>query len=221
MIIVHHQQHKRFGRRYNTDYRLSMENVTKDYEGSESITDIKMQNLNKSYFDYLTANSETSTYSNIKAVAYMTDTNVWSVFRDNAHAEYAIGGPPIEMLMKSYSEKYHVAYQARAKDKVGYEFTTDGGTSWKSYMDRSSEYLNTADSLYVITDKTKAQGMWLASPCAFGGAAMVDLEEEGKIWSFDWNAYAWSAESPGFRPVVCLNSDVQLQKNADGSYTIK
>ena len=77
------------------------------------------------------------------------------------------------------------------------------------------------DSLYVITDKTKAQGMWLASPCAFGGAAMVDLEEEGKIWSFDWNAYAWSAESPGFRPVVCLNSDVQLQKNADGSYTIK
>ena len=34
----------------NSDYKLSMDNVVKDYTGSASITDTKIQNLNKSYF---------------------------------------------------------------------------------------------------------------------------------------------------------------------------
>ena len=37
----------------------------------------------------------------MKAVAYMLDTNTWSVYAGDK-ADYAIGGPTIELFFKSY-----------------------------------------------------------------------------------------------------------------------
>ena len=195
----------------NSDYKLSMDNVVKDYTGSASITDTKIQNLNKSYFEYLKTNAQTSTNNNMKAVGYMTDTNVWKVFAGEK-AEYAIGGPTIEMLMKSYSQKYGVNYQARAKDAVGYEISKDGGANWATYY---SGMLKTEDSLYVISSTAKANAMWVASPSARNTNYVVLVGYRGGVYndSYDYNDI-------GFRPLVSLKSDIQLQKNADGTYTI-
>ena len=196
----------------STDYELGMGNVIKDYTGSASITDTKIQNLNKSYFEYLKTNTQTSTNTNMKAVGYMTDTNVWKVFAGDK-AEYAIGGPTVEMLMKSYSQKHGVDYQARAKNTVGYEISQDGGVNWAN---SNFGMLDTNDSLYVIEDCTKAYAMWVSSPSANNTNIVESVRCNGGV-----NGDRYSSDTVGFRPLVCLKSDVQLQKNADGTYNIK
>ncbi len=128
----------------DTPYKLSMQNVIKDYKGSEDIKESKIQSLNKSYFDYLKANgNQQSTNDNMKAVAYMLDTEVWSVYKGEK-AEYAIGGPTLEMLFNSYNQKYKTnnKYQARVIDKKGYELSYDGGTNWNTKIDNNTYSLN-------------------------------------------------------------------------------
>ena len=79
----------------------------------------------------------------MKKVAYMMDTTAWnSKFKDvNNKAEYVIGAPTIEMLMKSYSQKYGVDYQARTKDILGYELSVDGGKNWANTLIQKIAYM--------------------------------------------------------------------------------
>ncbi len=65
----------------------------------------------------------------MKAAAYMLDTNAWSDFSGDS-AEYAVGEPTIEMLLKSCSQKYKVDYRAEAPNYRGYRISLNGGTSW-------------------------------------------------------------------------------------------
>ena len=70
----------------------------------------KVKNLLKQYFDYSPDSypNRESTNNNIKAVAYMLDTEIWSAkYGDGEkNAEYAIGGPTLEMFVKSYNETH-------------------------------------------------------------------------------------------------------------------
>ena len=180
-----------------------------DYStGSARITDEKIKALNNSYF----SQNFTSTNENMKAVAYMLDTKAWEGFKDaNGKAEYVIGGPTIEMLMNSYSQKHGVQYKAKASSTTGYQISTDNGTNWKNYMTTSSEYLDKEDSLYVIKSQTNAVYMWVASPSANGTIHVMTVYYDGWVTS---NAY--STTNVGFRPLVCLNSNVRLQESETG-----
>lgn len=143
----------------NLNYVISMENVVNDYSGSENILNEKLRKLNSSYFNQLSYDNNNL---NMKAVSYLLDTNIWSVYAGEK-AEYAIGGPSIEMFLKSYSEKHGVDYQAKS-DQIGYRISNDGGLTWDSDM---SDILDTADNLYVINSNIKAYGMWLTSPSCY------------------------------------------------------
>ena len=202
---------------------VSFSNILNDYAGSSDVTEIGKE-LNYDYF----LNPEkayTSTNSNMKAVAYMLDTNAWSGFREEGVAEYAIGGPTIELLFEAYNKAYpdtnypNGKYKARAKSATGYEISTDGGeeggNTWSDYMTSSADDLNDSDPTFVINSKDNAYGMWLASPSA-PASRLLGVGSNGNV---DRDAYY--GDLLGFRPLVCLQSDVQLQKNADGSYTIK
>jgi len=57
--------------------------------------------------------------------------------------------------------------------------------------------------------------MWVASPSATHPYDVMDVYYLGHVGNIDYN-YG----SIGFRPLVSLKSDSQLQKNADGTYTI-
>ena len=193
----------------NTNYKAYFTNILfDDYSGSASITDARMKALNNDYF----TKGYTSTNQNMKAVAYMLDTNAWSVYAGDK-ADYAVGGPSIEMLMKSYSEKYGVDYRAQASSATGYQISNNGGSSWAN---DTNSILNTSDSTYVINSTTKANGVWLASPSAYHGYDLMTV---------DWGGYVYYSGydrgDRGFRPLVCLKSDVTLQDNGDGTYTIK
>lgn len=192
----------------NADYRLSFNNVISDYSGSSDIINTNIQALNNDYF----TKNYTSTNNNMKAVAYMLDTNIWSVYQGEK-AEYAIGGTTIELLMKSYSQKYGVDYRAQAIDNKGYKISRDGGNNWENYY---SGMLNPKDRLYVIEDTTNASAMWLASPSASSENDLMYVNFDGNV---DSNNYSFA--NPGFRPIVCLKSDTKLEDNGDGTYTIK
>ena len=94
-------------------------NILTKYNGSSDITDEKMKAFNRDYFD---KNYTSGNNINFKAVAYMLDKEIWSeLYADSSVAEYAVGGPSVEMLLKSYcithSEKQDL-YKSRAANAM-------------------------------------------------------------------------------------------------------
>ena len=203
---------------------VSFSNILNDYAGgSADVTEISKE-LNYDYF----LNPEkayTSTNNNMKSVAYMLDTNAWSGFREEGVAEYAIGGPTIELLFEAYNKAYpddeypNGKYQARAKSATGYEISTDGGeeggNTWSNYITSSADYLNDSDPTFVINSRDNAYGMWLASPSANSTYHVVRVYYSGNVGS----SY-YSTTYGGFRPLVCLESRIELKKTGENIYEI-
>ena len=191
-------------------------NILNDYvTGSARITDNKLKALNNDYFN---TKGFTSTNSNMKSVAYMMDTTAWnSKFKGNK-AEYAIGGPTVELLFKSYKGKYGTTYESQAiessdKTNTGYQIRKTSKDTWANYV---SSMLTTNDSLYVITSQTNALAYWLASPFAYSTSDVMIVYFYGEVNhnSYNYNSY-------GFRPLVCLQSNVTLEKVSDTEYAIQ
>ena len=169
-----------------------------------------MKAFNSDYFD----KNYTSTKNNMKAVAYMLDKDIWGNFANSSVAEYAVGGPSVEMLLKSYSEKKNVDYRAQASSATGYQVSNNRGTS---YANGISSMLRTDDRLYVLPEinttlesgnKSGAIGMWLASPSARDGSRVMYVSSYGYV-GYDTYEYPYF----GFRALVCLNSNILLNWN--------
>ena len=161
----------------------------------------------KSYLD-----NYTSTNNNMKAVSYLLDTDVWNIYKTDK-ADYAIGGPTVEMLMESYSKKMGVDYQAKVTSATGYQISKDGGANWANYY---SGMLSTSETLYVLSRSSGALAMWLASPSANDSSLVVHVTYDGYVVCSSYYADVF-----GFRPVVSLKSEISIIKNDDGSATLK
>ena len=184
-------------------------NILGDYAGSSRITDSRLKALNNDYFN---TKNYSSTDDNMKAVAYMMDTKAWnSKFLDSNKADYCIGGPSVELLFKSYNEKYKTAYESQASSATGYQIRKTSSDSWANYV---SSMLSTSDPLYEITSTSNAMGYWLASPDTY--ELVMNVYYIGYV-----NAYFYSNDCKGFRPLVCLKSNVKLQKVSDTQYAIQ
>ncbi len=200
---------QKINKEIDNDYSLSMNEVIKDYpNGSAHITNEKIKKLNDDYFNN---KGYVSTNNNMKAVAYMLDTDVWSVYKGDK-AEYAIGGPTVEMLMKSYSQKYKVDYRAQATDNIGYKISDNGGVNWEIYK---NTIFNSTDSLYVKDYAQYITGMWMASPSASYYKSLNVLDYGGGL------NVGYYSNSQGFRPIVCLSSEVELEKVEENIFRIK
>ena len=181
----------------------------KNYAGSASITNEDLKKLNNDYFNN---KGYKNTSDGLKAVAYMLDTNAWSGYKGD-NADYAVGGPSIEMLMKSYSQKHGVNYVAQAAGFYGYAISNDGGNSWVTNI---SSMLSTNDDLYVITTTTNAMAYWISSPVHGQDYFIFRATDGGNVCFYYMNDNAI-----GFRPLVCLSSDVKLEQLSDGNFAIK
>ena len=192
----------------NSDYRLSFDNVYKDYTGSASITDTRMKKWIQKYLNV----APSSTNTNIRAVAFMLDETRWSAkYANSQYAEYAIGGPTLEMFVASYNKAHPEKPMYCSANSTGYYISwSNGGTD---YYIRG---LDTSESLYVISDTSKAYAMWLGSPSAYSTDDLVNVYDFGGVSS---NHYGYL--NPGLRPLVCLKSDIRLEKQSDGTYLIK
>ena len=196
-------------------------NVLNAYIGSGSISNSEIKKLNN---DYFYTKSLSSVANNMKAVAYMLDATVWSGYKGE-NADYAVGGPSIEMVMKSYSQKNKVDFRAQAANATGYQVSNNGGASWSAAV---RSMLSTSDSLYVLTDRTGAYGYWVSSPSSWGsyGVMLVGsngyvdaYESEYGMWASGWSSSEssyYEDHNIGFRPLVRLNSNVKLEPTVEG-----
>ena len=110
-------------------------------------------------------------------LAYMLDTRAWAGFAGDK-ASYAIGGTTIEMLLKSYSEKYGVDYKTQTSSHTGYRISKDGGATWSNDC---AKMLKETDDLYVINATDKAHALWIASPAAVGNDEVMNIHYNGDI----------------------------------------
>ena len=187
-------------------------NILGDYAGSSRITDSRLKALNNDYFN---TKNYTSTNDNMKAVAYMMDTKAWnSKFLDSNKADYCIGGPSVELLFKSYNEKYKTAFESQASSANGYQIRkTSPSDSWANNV---YSMLSTSDPLYVIPLAFDAYAYWVASPSANGTNAVMLVNYNGDV-----NINYYGINGNGFRPLVCLKSNIKLQKVSNTQYAIQ
>ena len=191
---------------YSYQRTASFSNILNDYDGSSRITEQRIKLLNNDYFN---TNTYSSTYDNMKAIAYMLDTKAWEEFKDkDGKADFAIGGPTIEMLIDSYNQKYNTNYKTKAGSNIGYGIIKNDETTLSNgYADMFS----TSDELYIINSNSNAYGMWLASTSGQSSSDAWVLNYAGGLWSSSISSY-----TNGFRPVICLNSNVSLKENENG-----
>ena len=150
----------------SNNYKLSFNNVYKDYTGA---VDIDSTLGNKWLSAYYPSNS-TSINTNIRAVAYMLDTDIWNPIYKNEYAEYAIGGPTLEMFCASYKDTHQSNYIECTANSTGYQVRWQGG-SYSNYISGvpQDEY----NSIYIKSDNSKADAMWLSSPSAHDPNALM------------------------------------------------
>ena len=143
----------------STSYRLSMVNVYKNYTGAASIESTFANKWLSAYYP----SNKTNTNTNIKAVAYMLDTKIWNPIYKNDYAEYAIGGPTLEMYCASYKDTHPSKYIECTANSTGYQVRWNGGSYSYSITGVPQDEYN---SIYIKSDTSKARAMWLASPSA-------------------------------------------------------
>ena len=82
-------------------------------------------------------------------------------------------------------------------------------------MTSSANYLDDSDPTFVINSATNAYGMWLASPSALLTDYVMYVSYAGGVYygSFSSTTY-------GFRPLVCLESRIELKKTGENIYEI-
>ena len=200
----------------NTNYNDYVLNTSSIYNSGAQAASLKGTNKNPlvdNYLHWIALNPNCSNY-NIKAVAFMMDTNKWSQFANDTTHNYAnsfaIGGPTIELLVKSYN-----AYPGNSSMQVGGYDTMTSGTNydsygykvwrrttntWEDWGDHNDLGDNT--SMWAITSREKADGYWLASPGYRTNNGYY------KISSCNYDHYigcdlAYAAYN-GFRPVVVI-----------------
>ena len=193
-------------------------NLQNKYKGSEDITKKEIKNLNK---DFFITKKYTSTDDNMKAVAYMLDTEIWTekIVGNNDKVDYVIGGPSVELLLNAYNAKYGTNYGAKAyteNSTHGYKVSKDASkeeseSDWeynieKILQNEDGKY----DSTFVIHENPKADGMWLASPSAYYTDCIMYMFYEGSV-----KFVGYTGVNLGFRPVIILKSTTQLEKIED------
>ena len=194
----------------NTNYCLCFTNIVNDYSGSSWIrsnTNSKAQEW-LSYVDSYPSSGN----NNIRAVAYLMDTNKWSSYAGSS-AEYAIGGPTLEMFCASYSDTHSPGLDCNSVTSTGYQIKLSTGSSYSNSVSGLTK--NDFNSIYIKSDTTKASGMWLASPSANNSDSLFNARFDGDVNYLYYYGIAF-----GLRPLVCLKSGVQLERVDSDTFRI-
>ena len=183
--------------------------VTKASDNSFSdVTDERVKQLNKAYFEYLDTNQLTNDSNQAKNIAYLLDTTAWNIY-SGEKAEYAIGGPTVELCVKSANAKYgtNIIYRIDENKSGAYQFSLDNGSTWKYETPLGSG----DDELYYLENKNYCM------PFVASLGYTDDPDEYGySLFTLYKSLGAWTYESiEGLRPVVCLSSDVEFIEEGD------
>ncbi len=161
-----------------------------------------------------TVEAETKTISNDneKAAAWLCDPSKWTAYCDTDKANYAIGGPSVEMYVKSYNQAYKDEANTytlgaiyRATSVPGYIYTLNGT---QSTISNSDYYTGTGsldytkyNSMYCGKDGSKTGNWWLASPSANNSTCVCDVDGNYAYLINQYYNYKY-----GVSPLVSLKS---------------
>ena len=180
------------------------------YKGTEDV--LKEDEDVKKWINHI--NEFTSENNNMKATAYLLDTNIWSSFKDlDNKAQYAVGGLTLELFIASYNDTH-------SQNKIQYEVTDENGYKIKWYTDEDYDFtmqgLSDEDNLYIVSNNTNVNDYLLAAPSAQNESYLIGINYKGNIVLND----SYGNLDNGFRPIICLNPEVQLIEQ-DGKYVIQ
>ena len=158
---------------------------------------------------------------NSKCASSLLCTGNWSSFVKSSYADYATGGPSVEMWVDSWNKRHgsekQLYYSNKEKNNStsGYYIgtNTEPTTTYVSGLNNSDPLYfphkeNTGDFDNDKTDEY-CYGYWLASPSALGSDYVMYVGSIGNASRDNYNSPAY-----GVRPVVCLKSDVKLVKSS-------
>lgn len=155
---------------------------------------------NKYYLSYPNSNLINSQMS-----SSLLDTSAWNKFVNLAYAEYAIGGPTLEMWIESYNSKgYSNLYYNNIND-YGYYIGTNESEKKITLNINDLENNGYNDTLYIPhkSDISGCNGYWFASPTADGDYGIWGIAYKGTLAFRNYDDTGF-----GIRPVVSLKSSV-------------
>ena len=153
-------------------YKLSFDHVYKDYTGSANITDPRITKWITYVKDYSTA-----TGNGIQSVAFMLDEPRWSEkYANPDYAEYAIGGPTLELWCASYKATHPDKYVECSYNDTGYLVKWSDSTSSPDTSLARTEDNN--DLYYIKEYMDKASSMWIASPTVYDSLNRISACDE-------------------------------------------
>ena len=126
-----------------------------------------------------TVEAETTTISNEneQAAAWLCDPSKWTAYCDTDKANYAIGGPSVEMYVKSYNQTHGdnaLGCQYQTHDAPGYGYKVKGTIQNSGWYTNSNtlDYSMTYKSMYCGQNGENTGTWWLASPSANGSGGV-------------------------------------------------
>ena len=130
-----------------------------------------------------TVKAETTTISNPneQAAAWLCDPSKWTAYCDTDKANYAIGGPSVEMYVKSYNQTHGdnaLGCQYQTNDAPGYGYKVNGtiqNSGWHTNSD-TLDYSMTYKSMYCGQNGNKTGYWWLASPSAYISSRVCSVD---------------------------------------------
>ena len=160
------------------------------------------------------AKTTTISNQNEQAAAWLCDPSKWTAYCDTDKANYAIGGPSVEMYVKSYNQAYNgitdsnvytLGATYRATSAPGYIYTLNGAQSTISNGDygTGNDSLNYTryNSMYCGQNGNKTGYWWLASPSAGNPGSVCRVY--GYSAGLDQRYYS---NDSGVSPIVSLKS---------------
>ena len=185
-----------------------------NYEWND-YTKVSLETQNRQDSLFMATNYQLNeNYVNSKCVSTLLNTDNWKDFVDTQYADYAIGGPTIEMFVASWNKKHDEKLFADNTNEYGYYIgRKEKPTDFFTYIED--------DELYFIkyNEENYATGYWIASPSA------NDLAPGRRVMRASYGGdlnFAYPSDATfGVRPVVALKEGIKLTSNSDGTVTLK
>ena len=129
-----------------------------------------------------TVAAKTTTISNPneQSAAWLCDPSKWTAYCDTDKANYAIGGPSVEMYVKSYNQTHGddaLGCQYQTNTVPGYIYKvkdTIQNSGWYT-NDNTLDYSMTYKSMYCGQNGKRTGSWWLASPSARSSSRVCDV----------------------------------------------
>ena len=162
---------------YNTiylkaDFSSGSVSCSTSYDASQTLIK-KMNPLWATKGNTVAAKTTTISNENEQAAAWLCDPSKWTAYCDTDKANYAIGGPSVEMYVKSYNQTHGddaLGCQYQTNNVPGYIYKVNNTIQNDGWYTNSNtlDYSMTYKSMYCGQNGKKTGSWWLASPSAYG-----------------------------------------------------